>query len=96
MKFIEIVGNASTTAVMNGRKLGHNVNAVAYENGNNITLRLESNGSRVTTAADVIMTKDEYEDFCEKKSRPLFFRGIELFGAEVMIGGKSESEDEFN
>lgn len=85
-KFLEFVGKASTSAIFNGRKIGHAVCAAAYSDGDNIILQLESNGSRVFAAAPITMTKDEYDAFCEKQSRPLFVRGIELFGAKVLLG----------
>lgn len=85
-KFIEIVGNASTSAKLGNKYIGHNVNAVAYTDGESVILSLESNGSRVRGATNIKMSKDEYESFCEKQNRPLFVRGIELFGAEVTLG----------
>ncbi|MBI3310410.1 MAG: hypothetical protein HYZ77_03845 [Serratia liquefaciens] len=85
LKFIEIVGNASTAASIGTRKLGHNVNAAAYERDDKIVLQLESNGSRASGTKHIEMTKAEYEEFCAPQSRPLFVRGIELFGAEVWL-----------
>ncbi|MEL7628720.1 hypothetical protein AAGW04_06905 [Pectobacterium aroidearum] len=84
-KFLEIVGNASTSATFNGKLIGHNVNAVAYEDDGEIIIQLETNGSRWKQAPEVKMTKEEYGDFCEKQSRPLFVRGIELFGAKALL-----------
>ncbi|QHQ14562.1 hypothetical protein GMW39_00875 [Pectobacterium parmentieri] len=84
-KFLEIVGNASTSATFNGKLIGHNVNASAYEKDGEIIIHLETNGSRWKSSPEVRMTKEEYDSFCEKQSRPLFVRGIELFGAEVLL-----------
>lgn len=47
LKFIEIVGNASTSASLDGKSLGHAVNACAYDNGNGVTLKLESNNMTI-------------------------------------------------
>ncbi|MFK8258321.1 hypothetical protein ACFL9S_11095 [Erwinia sp. AnSW2-5] len=85
MKFIEIVGNKSTSATFKGRKIGHNVNAVAYEDGDNIVIRLESNGAWVKYASQKVVTKEQYNEFCKQQDRPLFVRGIEAMGAEVML-----------
>ncbi|AZS56776.1 hypothetical protein C5E18_11900 [Pectobacterium parmentieri] len=82
-KFLEIVGNASTSATFNGKLIGHNVNA--YEKDGEIIIHLETNGSRWKSSPEVRMTKEEYDSFCEKQSRPLFVRGIELFGADVLL-----------
>ncbi|EHD21797.1 MULTISPECIES: hypothetical protein [Brenneria] len=84
-KFLEIVGNASTSVELKGRYIGHNVNAVAYVDGDNITIQLESNGSRVRGVSAITMSKEEYEDFRQPQSRKLFVRGIEMFGAEVRL-----------
>lgn len=87
MKFIEIVGGASTTAWLGKRKLGHNVNAVAYRDGDAIVLKLESNADRVRGIPYIRTTPENYAAFCEPTGRELFVRGIELFGASVALGG---------
>lgn len=90
MTFLEIIGNASTSVRFNGCYIGHNVNAAAYEDGDSVVIRLESNGSWVKQASQKIISRAQYDDFCEKRSRPLFVRGIELMGAEVMLGERDE------
>lgn len=90
-KFLENVGNASTSVSFNGKHIGYNVNAVAYSDGDKIIIDLETNGAKWRQAQSVVMTQDEYEEFCQPHSRQLFIRGIELFhGAEVMLGGSNE------
>jgi hypothetical protein len=83
MKFIENVGNASTTAWRGGRKIGYRVNAAAYQDGDNIVLKLESNGSPARGFNSITMTQEQYDKFCEKQHKPLFLRAIELFGVET-------------
>ncbi|MEI7252821.1 hypothetical protein [Pectobacterium versatile] len=90
-KFLENVGNASTSVSFNGKRIGYNVNAVAYTDGDKIIIDLETNGAKWHQAHSVVMTQDEYEEFCQPHGRQLFIRGIELFpGAEVMLGGSAE------
>ena len=86
MKFLEIVGNASTSAILNKKYIGHNVNACAYTDNGEIVLKLESNGVAVRGINFKRFSLDEYENWKEEnKARPLFVRGIELFDAEVML-----------
>lgn len=83
MKFIEIVGNASTTAFRGNVKIGHNVNAAAYEHNDNVVLKLESKGMPARGFNSIEMHQDDYADFCKNQGRPLFLRGIELFGCKT-------------
>ncbi|MEC5321105.1 hypothetical protein VSX61_19555 [Brenneria populi subsp. brevivirga] len=87
--FLEIVGNASTSAELHGRYIGHNVNATAYVDGDKIIVQLESNGSRVRGTSPITMSKEKYDEFCQPQPRKLFVRGIEMFGAEVLLGGNN-------
>lgn len=83
MKFIEIVGNASTTGWLNGKRLGQNVSVAAYQDGDNIALKLESNGSAVRGVKPVVMTPERYENFKEKQDRHLMLRAMDLFDCET-------------
>ncbi|TCL06895.1 hypothetical protein [Sodalis ligni] len=85
MKFIEIVGNASTTAFRNGKNLGHNVNVSAYENGDNIMLYVESNGSRVNQIRGKSLSRAEYEDFCEQNRRNLSIHALNSMGCTTVF-----------
>lgn len=85
MKFIEYVGNASTTASIDGVKIGRSVSVAAYSSGDEIVLKLENNGARIPYIKNIKMTQEQYDSFCEKQSRALFARAIELFGAEVWL-----------
>lgn len=85
MKFIENIGNTSTTAWLGERYLGHNVNAAVYRDGGEIVVKLESNGTPVRGVAPIRTTPEEYATFCEPTERPLFVRAIELFGATVAL-----------
>lgn len=89
MKFIENIGNASTSAWLGKRYLGRNVNAAAYRNGNEIVVKLESNCTPVRGVAAIHTTPENYAAFCQPTGRPLFVRAIELFGATVAL--KSEA-----
>lgn len=51
-KFLEIVGNASTSVELKGRYIGHNVNAVAYVDGDNITIQLNQRLPRSRSFGD--------------------------------------------
>ena len=83
MKFIEIVGNASTTGRLNGKRLGNNVSVSAYQDGENIILKLESNGSPVRGVKPLAMNPEQYENFKEKQDRHLMLRAMDLFGCET-------------
>lgn len=96
-KFLEIVGNASTTATFNKKVLGRNVNACAYETSDGkIQLVLESNGSPVKGIPElksITMSKEEYQRFKDlHSSKDLFIRGIELFGARTAWSEKTEKK----
>lgn len=80
MKFLEIVGNASTTAWLNGKRIGYNVNATAYLDNENVVIKLESNATAVRGVVPVIMSVAEYEDFKSEDGRNLMLRGLDLFG----------------
>ena len=85
-KFIEFVGNGSTSAMRNGKNLGYNVSVARYSDGDKVILTLESNGSRVRGVSDIIMTSDQFDDFYYKNDNtPLFARAIHLFNAETMF-----------
>jgi len=81
MKFKEHIGRASTSAWRNGKYLGHNVKAVAYINGSDITIKLESGMSPVEGVSSITMAKDKYEGW--KDSCPeglhLMLHGLRLF-----------------
>lgn len=86
MKFIENVGSCSTTAHLGTKKLGHDVNAAAYECDGKIVIKLESNGVPVKGVNHIEMTREQYDEFCLPQARKLFVRGIELFGASSIFG----------
>lgn len=89
-KFLEIVGNASTTAFLDKKKLGYNVNACAYQTEDGqIKLVLESNGETVKGIPAKFMTQDEYQMFKDAGNNNLFKRGIELFGARTIFTEKN-------
>ncbi len=84
LKFIENVGCASTTAWIDGKRIGDSVNAAAYENiDGNVVLRLESNGAPVRGVKAVTMSYDAYCEFTAEQRVPLFIRGITLFNADT-------------
>jgi len=86
-KFIEIVGTASTSAWLNGKCIGHNVNASAYygEDGTSVVMVLESNSSPVYAASRCTFSDMEaYRDYCDANiGTPLFVAAIESCGAAV-------------
>ena len=81
MKFIENVGNMSTTATRNGKNLGCNVNVAAYQASKaSVVLRLESNGEAVSGVPGIIMANEEYNALKSLQSKtPLFIRALEIF-----------------
>lgn len=90
--FIEYVGNASTTAWLNGKRLGHNVSVAAYKDKDGIKLTLETNGSRVIGVKNIIMSTEKYDEFCNSNESRLFIAAIELFGAKT-AWSKDDDED---
>jgi len=84
-KFLENIGNASTTAFFDGKKLGHNVNAAAYilKDGT-INVYLESNGiARYFAGKKTFANVSEFEDWkgSISENKELFLAAIESFGA---------------
>ena len=85
-KFIENIGNTSTTVRLNGKYLGHNVNASAYAAGDGIHVYLESNGSIIKSVSPKVFNSlSTYSDwkYNISESRCLFAAAIESFGATV-------------
>lgn len=85
MLFVEIIGNASTTAFRNGLKLGHNVNASLYRNGNKYVVVLESNGEKVPNVAFRNFTLEQYKKWVDSKpaGRHMLLHGLDLFNCDT-------------
>ena len=82
MRFMEFVGNASTTASLNGKRLGHDVAAVAYVNASDdVVIQLESNGKKVKQAEAITMSPEDFDIWKSDHQDNLFVHAIELFGA---------------
>jgi len=87
LKFVEIIGKASTSAWRSGRLLGHNCNACAYEDGKGrVVVKLESNSSPVRAVKPVVFDGDDaYESW--KESCPdgisMLLHGLRLFSCET-------------
>lgn len=60
-KFVEYVGNASTTASYRGRQLGKNVSVAVYECGKNLILTVDVNGVTARGIPERKITREEYE-----------------------------------
>lgn len=85
MKFVEILGNASTTVFLNGRKIGHNVNVSLYSQKGSFILRLESNGVKVRGVDNIRMTHDEYESWVDEKpiGKSMLIYSLDLFNCKT-------------
>ncbi len=85
LEFLEIIGNASTTASRHGKRLGHNVNAVAYiKPDGDVLVTLESGGGSVGVSSKT-MSKSEYEgwkDACPAGLH-MMLHGLRLFNCET-------------
>ena len=83
--FIENIGNTSTTASLNGKVIGHNVNASAYSlKDGSVAVYLESNASIVNKAGKMTFKDDvDFEKWKEdiSENKELFLAAIESFGA---------------
>ena len=94
MKFIKNIGNASTTASLDGRKLGHNVNASVYKKDGKFIVTLETNGAPVKgVSLEVFDSEAEYEkweDSCPE-GKALMLHGLHLFNCTTSF---DRSEDE--
>ena len=85
MKFIKNIGNASTSASINGKSLGQNVNAALYERDGKPIVQLESNGTVVKKLGSTALVSfdsfdayDEWED--DRGGKDLMLHGLHLFG----------------
>ena len=87
MKFLENIGNASTTATREGKKLGSNVNAASYTNKNDeVLVKLESNGIPVAAIPYVKFSSIEsYNEWKDEKPKGLdmMLHGLYLFDCET-------------
>ena len=86
MKFIKNIGNASTTAWIDGKRIGHNVNAALYANEEQHEVRLESDGKSVKGISFISFnTADEYEEWEDSKPEglALMLHALRLFNCET-------------
>jgi hypothetical protein len=91
MKFIEIVGNASTTAWLGKRNLGHNVNAVAYR-GASVNPHSEKTMKLKPGIVYKIELADEGQDFTQWYVKNRIVIDCQPFQASIWVGTKVTSE----
>ena len=92
-KFIEYIGNASTSASLDGRFIGSDVAAAAFydnESETTVSVYLTNHGSRISSINPIDFENlEEYEDWVwdlkDSSARALFAAAIEKFGAEVWL-----------
>lgn len=97
-KFIEFVGNASTTAVLDGKRIGQNVSVAAYESGDGVVCYLESGGSPVRGVnPQYFKSANEFADwkYTLAETGPLFSAAINTFGASTSFSKADDYEDDF-
>lgn len=84
-KFIKNIGNASTTASLYGKSLGHNVNAALYSENDLLIVSLESNGTRVKGVVSKVFVGQELYDTWEESrgDLSLLLHGLRLFGCKT-------------
>ena len=86
LEFLEFIGGASTSAYVNGRYFGHDVNATAYEtaDGAGVVIKLETNGAPARGVPFKTMGKDEYDEWKDScpQSLSMLLYGIRLFENE--------------
>ena len=86
MKFIKNIGNASTSAWINGERIGHNVNAALYIEDEKHEVRLENNGESVKGVEFIAFnTPSEYGKWEDSKPEglALMLHALRLFGCET-------------
>jgi hypothetical protein len=91
MKFIKNIGNTSTTAWIDGKRIGRNVNAALYEEKGAFIVKLENDG-RSVKGVGFVTFKDEssYRSWQDNKPEglDLMLYSLRLFDCETSFDAK--------